>query len=175
VFAVVNILLLTAAAVIAAEVAIGRYGGTRNLGWQGLGWQGHWAAVVFAAYLIMFLVVVRVIVSIIRIKTHPRAEVGLVVLLVVALLFALVPYSIQLHLNDYRDYQYSMVQITNWAWTIDEILDGRDGRWTAAILGSGAGIAFLIALISASQLTLPRRIATPTRVMQEKQGTSLGV
>ncbi|MFK8112180.1 MAG: ABC transporter permease, partial [Rubripirellula sp.] len=81
--------------------------------------------IAYSSYLIGFLVAVRFIIGVIRIKNHPRAELGLAALIAVAVLTALIPYSIGLHWNDYLPYSYSPWQITNWAWTLSEIASGR--------------------------------------------------
>ncbi len=58
------------------------------------------------------------------INNNPRVELGVAALIVVAVIGALVPYSVGLHLNDYRPYTYSYWQATNWAWTIMMISRG---------------------------------------------------
>lgn len=129
----------------------------------------QWRFGAAAAYLVGFLVVVRAVVAVIRIKTHPRAEIGLVVLIAIAILFALVPYSIQLHLNDYRDFGYSSVQATNWLWTLREIGGGNVPTYVVTLIGCLSSLGFIVSLLWTSQLVLPRRTATPDRVLLEKQ------
>lgn len=161
VFAIVNIVTLTAITCVGIQFASTRLAwASRNLG------DAAWMLAGGTAYLVGFLVLVRVIVAIIRTKSHPRAEIGLVVLIIVGILFALTPYSIQLHLNDYRDYNYSHLQITNWAWTIREIERNTAVRPVVFIVAASSCIAFIISLASSSHLVLPRRTATPERVLQ---------
>ena len=123
----------------------------------------------YAAYLIGFLTVVRFVVGVIRIKNDPRVEIGVAALIAVAVLAALIPYSIGLHWNDYIAYPYNRWQVTNWAWTLSEIASMRitasDPTVIHIVLISTAG--FFVALLTAPQLVLSRRIATPKRVQEE--------
>lgn len=121
----------------------------------------------YAAYLVGFLVAVRVVIGIIRIKNHPRVELGIAALIVVAVLTALVPYSIGLHWNDYRSYSYSGWQITNWAWTLFEIGQGTNLDRQLVMIVFAVTIAFFACVLSAPSLVLPRRTATPKRVREE--------
>lgn len=121
----------------------------------------------YAAYLIGMLVAVRWLVAVIRINNNPRVEVGLAALVVVAVMTALIPYSVGLHLNDYRPYVYSAWQITNWAWTMLVILNGADLDVMIAVIAIVSLGAFLLTLLASPQLVWPRRIATPERVRQE--------
>ncbi len=121
----------------------------------------------YAAYLIVLLVAVRVVIAIIRIKNNPRVELGIAALIAVAVFGALVPYSVGLHLNDYRSYDYSGWQITNWAWTLFEISQGRNLDRELVVIGFTAAVALLACLFSSPQLVFPRRIATPRRVQEE--------
>lgn len=164
IFAAINIVALAAILCI----------GMRNLQTQS-GWNAQristlqWTFGGCAAYLVGFLLIVRVVVAVIRTKTNPRAEIGLVVLIATAVLFASVPYAIQLHLNDYRDFDYSPTQATNWLWTLSEILDGNRSRGIVLSISVLAGLGFFLSLFWTSPLALPRRTATPERVLQEKQ------
>jgi ABC-type transport system involved in cytochrome c biogenesis permease component len=170
IFAIVNIALLTTVTCGCIQIARTRLalntGGPSN-------WQ--WFFATYAAYLTGFLVLVRGIVALIRTKSHPRAEIGLVTLIASAMLFAAVPYAIELHQNDYREFSYSLTQITNWAWTLQETIEGNLSTSAIMILATLAGIGFLGSLVSSAHLTLPRRIATPDRVLKEKQEVRAGV
>jgi ABC-type transport system involved in multi-copper enzyme maturation permease subunit len=167
VFAVINIVALTA--IICVGLQLAKAYATWGLSMDTLATLAQWRFGAAAAYLVGFLVVVRAVVALIRIKTHPRAEIGLVVLIAIAILFALVPYSIQLHLNDYRDFGYSSVQATNWLWTLREIGDGNVSTYVVTLIGCLSSLGFMVCLLWASQLVLPRRTATPDRVLLEKQ------
>ena len=82
--------------------------------------------VLYPAYLICFLVCVRGIVYLVRLRNNPRVEVGLAALIVVALMAALIPYSLQLHYNDYQPLDYDPTwQTSNWIFTMATSLEGR--------------------------------------------------
>ena len=121
----------------------------------------------YAAYLIGMLVAVRWIIAAIRVNNNPRVELGVAALIVVAVIGALVPYSVGLHLNDYRPYTYSYWQATNWAWTIMMISRGADLRSMIGLIGICSIAVFLLTLLASPRLFMPRRIATPERVRRE--------
>lgn len=162
VFAVVNIVGLTATLCILFQYM-------QSIPSMGLGSasQYQWTLTALSAYLVGFLVIVRMVVALIRTRSNPRAEIGLIVLIAVAGLFAFVPYSIELHLNDYRDLTYSPTQVTNWVWTLERLVQGK--RLTEIVVGIAvlSSLGFMMSLILASRLSLPRRTAIPERVAQE--------
>ena len=124
-------------------------------------------SVTFAAYLVGFLVAVRFVIAVIRIKNNPRVELGIAALIAVAVLAALVPYAVGLYLSDYLDFPYSLWQITNWAWTLYEIADGKNLGVAISLIIAFVVVGFIIALLSQPRLALPRRTATPKRVQEE--------
>jgi hypothetical protein len=131
--------------------------------------------IVTAAYLVGMLVAVRWIIAVIRRTNNPRVELGIAALMVVAVIGALMPYSIGLHLNDYRPYDYTYWQVTNWAWTIQLVWSGVDLRGLILLIGIVSGIALILTLLASPELVMPRRIATPARVRQELHTGGVGV
>ncbi|MGB0596800.1 MAG: ABC transporter permease [Rubripirellula sp.] len=125
----------------------------------------------FASYAVVFLVGVRLVIGGIRIKNNPRVEVGLAALIAVAVLSALVPYSLGLHFNDYREYSYSGWQISNWAWTLLEIFRGRNLEREVLVVAFTGLVAFLGCILATPHVVLPRRTATPLRVKRERAET----
>jgi hypothetical protein len=123
------------------------------------------------AYLICFLVAVRLLMLVVRLRNDPRVEIGLAALIVVSLMAALVPYSLQLHYNDYQPLEYDQTwQVTNWIFTIGTSLDrGLPANQIQKVVGSAVCLA-LISILAAWKTTRPRRIATPTRVQEELAG-----
>ena len=108
-----------------------------------------------------------------QMRTEIRAfyggvELGIAALIAVAVLSALVPYSIGLHFNDYRQFSYSGWQITNWAWTLFEITQGRNLDREVIVIVFSASVAFLACILASPQLVFPRRTATPLRVQEER-------
>ncbi|MCA9140018.1 MAG: hypothetical protein KDB00_24765, partial [Planctomycetales bacterium] len=124
---------------------------------------------------ICFLVLVRMIVFAVRLRNDPRVEIGLAALAVVAVMAALIPYSMQLHFNDYQPLDYDATwQVTNWAFTMTTALQR---RLPPGLIDRVVGAAICLALISfftAWQTTRPRRIATPKRVEEELARGSSG-
>ncbi|MCG8652726.1 MAG: ABC transporter permease, partial [Pirellulales bacterium] len=91
----------------------------------------------------------------------------------VAALMALIPYSLALHFNDYRQFEYSGWQITNWAWTMLKATSGHDITAQATIIGVVVALAFFVMILLSPQLFFPRRIATPKRVKSAMQAEKL--
>lgn len=121
------------------------------------------------SYLCIALVGVRVIVALLRVRNTVRVGVGLAALAVTLLLMTLVPYSIGLHLSDYRQYSYSLWQISNWVWTLGQALDNAlpiEAFWSVLILG---GSAFFGHLLLMGRTVLPQRLVTPERVLEERR------
>src|SRR5690606_23035804 len=99
--------------------------------------------VLTSAYLIGYLIIVRLVVATVRINNHPRVELGIAALIAVSVLASLVPYSIGLHLNDYRPYAYSRWQVTNWFWTLAEAADGSLSNDEVGLIAICVGIGLL--------------------------------
>lgn len=143
----------------ATFISPGSRGQLRSMFWE--------AGLLFPAYLVWFLVMVRGLIALIRLKSNPRVEVGLAALTVVALMAALVPYSLQLHFNDYQPLTYdARWQLSNWIFTLGTAMDrslppGQVGNVVGIACGLGA-----VALIHSWRVTRPRRIATPRRVTE---------
>ena len=123
----------------------------------------------YSVYLIGMLVAVRWLISVIRINNHPRVELGIAALIAVAVLSSLVPYSIGLHMNDYRSYDHSAWQITNWVWTIGEAVDRPSQFGYIVIVGVFVAFALMISVLVEPKLVFARRIATPKRVIEERE------
>lgn len=123
----------------------------------------------YASYLIVLLLCVRGVVAIVRIRNHPRVEIGLAALIAVAVLSALVPYSIGLHANDYRPFEYSAWQTTNWVWTIGRILDDQPPKWVFEFSVFAIVVAMLIAIATVGRRALAMRTATPDAVLAERK------
>ncbi len=163
VFSVVVIVLITVATAIGLELA-GQFAGSRSVTITSTFRQ---LCVAYAAYLIGFLVVARWLVALIRIRNNPRAEIGVAALVAIAMLSALGPYAIGLHLSDYLPYSYSGWQITNWAWTLGEIANGASMWGTIEFIVAVVTLAFFATLLASPELVMPRRTATPQRVKEE--------
>lgn len=124
-------------------------------------------SLLLVSYLTFGLVGVRVLISFLRTRNTVNVRVGMAALAVVLLLMAVVPYSIALHWNDYRQFDYSVWQATNWVWTMERTMSGSlDPVVFYMVVGAGA-LAFLVHLVLLGQRVLPQRLATPERVLDE--------
>ncbi len=119
------------------------------------------------AYLACFLVLVYGLMRALRRKNNPRVEVGFAALVVVAVFSSLGPYGIQLYLNDFREFPYSLWQVTNWVWTFYNIADGVDCSAVIKTLGAIGAFGVLGVMFMNAGLVRPRRTATPERVREE--------
>ena len=128
------------------------------------------AVLLAACYCVVMLAGVRWVVAIVRLgRRPPRIEVGFAAAAAIAVLAALIPYSMGLHYNDYRAYPYSAWQATNWAWTLSEAIEGNLPTWQIVATGIIAAVVLLAHVIGLGAITLPRRTATPWRVQQERR------
>ena len=138
---------------------------------------GPWAAsqssthlqmsLLLVSYLTFALVGVRFLISFLRTRNTVNVRVGMAALAVVLLLMAVVPYSIALHWNDYRQFEYSVWQASNWVWTLQRTMNSAlDPIVVYIVVGFGA-VAFLVHLVLLGQRVLPQRLATPERVLDE--------
>ncbi|MEO9934994.1 ABC transporter permease [Rhodopirellula bahusiensis] len=125
--------------------------------------------VAYTSYLVIFLFCVRWIVALVRINNNPRVEIGLAAFIVVAVLASLIPYSIGLHMNDYRQYNYSAWQITNWVWTIGMIMDRSVSDLLIGALGTCGLIAILFSIATVGERSLAIKTATPEAVLAARE------
>ncbi|MDM4013943.1 ABC transporter permease [Roseiconus lacunae] len=122
----------------------------------------------YASYVVGYLVIVRVMMWAIRLRNNPRVEIGLAAFVVVAVLAALLPYSLQLHYYDYQQISYDPAwQITNWAFTLFTALDQGLPAWQVHNIVGGAICLSLMAVFASWKATRPRTIATPENVRKE--------
>ncbi|MGV3484874.1 MAG: ABC transporter permease [Planctomycetaceae bacterium] len=127
------------------------------------------AVMLLVSYYCIAMIGVRAIVAILRRSNPVRVGVGLAALAVVLLLMTLAPYSVGLHMNDYRSYPYSLWQITNWVWTLGVALDGAlplEALASVLILGV---LSFVGHLLLIGRTVLPQRLMTPQRVIEERR------
>lgn len=120
---------------------------------------------IIGAYYVIGLVLARWLVALVRIKNNPRVEVGLAAFIVVAVVTALIPFSIGLHLNDYREYPYSAWQVTNWAWTISQTANGSLPVTIKFGIIAVAVMAWLSAIGTVGNRALAVRTETPDDVV----------
>ncbi len=119
------------------------------------------------AYLVLFLILGYCLVRLLRRRNNPQVEIGIAALAAIALLMALVPYSIGMQLNDYRPFAYGFHQITNWAWTIGEVADRPSKMYLISFIAAVDTLFLLFLVAKNRHLVMARRTATPQRVLEE--------
>lgn len=126
-------------------------------------------SVVFASYLIITLILVRWLMIAIRRNQNPRIEVGMAALLAITILMVLIPYSVGSQLNNFRPFDYSEWQVTNWFWTLSWIYQGNDPGYTPLMVETVASLGIILTLIVNSKVTRAQRTAMPNRVLEEQK------
>ena len=126
-------------------------------------------AALLLSYYCIALVGVRFIIAVLRVRNAVRVGVGLAALAVMGLLMAIVPYSIGLHLNDYRQYEYSLWQVSNWVWTLQLAAEDRLPLEAFRVIVVLGGLAFFGHLLLVGRTVLPQRLVTPQRVLEERR------
>ena len=124
--------------------------------------------ILYTSYLVIFLIAVRLLVKLVRIHSNPRVEFGLAAFIALAVLTPLVPYSVELHYNDYRSYSYSWWQLPNWIWTLGEAIENRLDSSQIVVIVGFAVLCLLVHVAFLGRVVLPRRTATPERVQAER-------
>lgn len=119
------------------------------------------------AYLTIGFLGVRVIIAFLRTRNPVTVRVGLAALAVTLMLMTVAPYAIGSYLNDYRPFNYSAWQATNWLWTIRLAAEQQLDNSIVYLVVGVATTAFLVHLLLLGQRVLPQRLATPERVEQE--------
>jgi len=169
VFAVINMLLLACMAAVTVDL-IDRFVQPVLMIEKQIFLQFIFGSI---AYLACALLVVYGLMRGLRRKNNPRVEVGFAALVVVLVFAALAPFGIELYLNDFMTFPYSVWQATNWVWTLYSIADGQDHLAIIQVFGVVAVAGFLVVLYMNPVLVRPRRTATPERVKQEMDKAKL--
>lgn len=134
-------------------------------------WMIARISVLVASYIICGLVLSRGLMYLIRLSHNPRPMFGIAMLAIVAIFSSLIPYSLQLHFNEYRQINYDATwQKTNWIFTM--MYAANDRLVTSDVILSITAAAVsgtIIAWAAAARLTRPRKIATPENVLEAQK------
>ncbi len=168
VFAVINAAVVGVLSVqllewIEASGRLSRWASTSLPVWRSCCWTA-------LGYLALLLVLVRLLVAWLRRYTETQPAIGLAMLVILSAAMCLIPYGLELHWNDYRDFPYSWWQITNWPWTLQVVVEQTPGFAALPTVVAGAGgTAFLLHLLLLGRPVLPQRLATPQRVQEARR------
>lgn len=140
----------------------------RTTGWLAIDLERHRElALLVVSYLAIGFLGVRLIIAFLRTRNPVTVRVGMAALAVTLLMMTVVPYAIGSYLNDYRPFDYSAWQASNWAWTLRRAYDQSLNESVLYLIVGIATVAFLVHLLLLGQRVLPQRLATPERVEQE--------
>ncbi len=164
-FAIANILTLTAVLLAAGLVA-------EIEGFAGVANTLDWALFVTmsAAYVVAYLGTGRLIVLLLRQLGRVTMLLTFLVNLFLAILGIAIPLFFQAWLEGYSRMSYSMIQTTNWIWTLEEVGDGNMLSFTIVpfIVYIVAALIFLLNLLFTIYEVEQVRLVTPERVLEDE-------
>ncbi|QDV69792.1 ABC-2 family transporter protein [Rosistilla carotiformis] len=118
-------------------------------------------------YMMFFLGITHLLVSLVRGKGSVTPFVSLVATLLMMSLGCIIPYSIGLYVNNFRSFTWDETQITNWAWTLRQFANGATAvsiPWMVLTMGL---LAVAANLLYVGRDVMIRRVSTPQRVLDE--------
>ena len=100
------------------------------------------------------------------------ADVGIMAVLLIQVLVLIIacalPTFIQFWMQNFRDLDYSNLQMINWFWTLIETINGSWVMWPAVLtMGSAAMAMFALNLVLAAREVETTRLVAPVRVMED--------
>ncbi|MEX0818293.1 MAG: hypothetical protein WD070_01835 [Pirellulaceae bacterium] len=165
-FAVANLLTLIIVAVTAGVIAeLEGFAAARgNFDWLLF-------VTLAGAYVVVFLGVGRLFVLLLRQLGRVSMLLSVLINLFLAVIGVALPLFFQAWLEGYSRMSYSMVQMTNWAWTLEEAADGNllSLSIVPTLVFSSAAVVFLLNLLFAIYEVEQVRLATPDRVLQDER------
>ncbi|WP_417744984.1 ABC transporter permease [Rosistilla oblonga] len=124
-------------------------------------------AATLLGYMMFFLGITHLLVSLVRSKGSVTPFVSLVATLLMMSLGCIIPYSIGLYLNNFRSFSWDETQVTNWAWTLVQFGNNAAAPhvpWMVLTMGLLATAANLLYV---GRDVMVRRVSTPQRVLDE--------
>lgn len=122
----------------------------------------------YLCYATIYMGITRLIISVIPNRERFGFTLPVLIHLLILLAVAALPFTIESYRNNYRGFDYGPAQVSNWAWTLAEILD--DGPIDPAIilmLGAAAAAVFLLNVLLLRTEVQTVRIAAPARVQED--------
>ena len=122
------------------------------------------------AYVVLYLGVGRLIVLLLRQLGRVTMLLTFLVNVFLAVIGVALPLFFQAWLEGYGRLSYSIVQLTNWVWTLEEAADGNllSLSLVPIIIYFSAGVVFLLNLLFAIYEVEQVRQVTPERVLQDE-------
>jgi hypothetical protein len=122
------------------------------------------------AYVVLYLGTGRLIVLLLRQLGRVTMLLTFLVNLFLAVIGVAIPLFFQAWLEGYGRMSYSIVQMTNWAWTLVEAADGDLLSFSLVpiIIYCSAGVVFLLNLVFAIYEVEQIRLVTPERVLRDE-------
>ncbi|MCA9122867.1 MAG: hypothetical protein KDB11_21925 [Planctomycetales bacterium] len=164
-FAVANLatlLLVTLAAGLTAELE----------GFNGAPGDYDWIlfAILAIAYVVVYLGIARLLTLLLRQLGHVTMLLTFLVTLFLCVIGVAVPLFFQAWLEGYSRMSYSIVQMTNWFWTLGEAAEGNLLSFSLVpiIVCCSAGLVFFLNLLFAVYEVEQVRLATPDRVLRDE-------
>ena len=141
--------------------------------------QEEWLYFVALApsYVIAYLGAGRLLILAVRLVRHVGVYAGFLLQIVLALMGTLGPFVVQMIFSKYLGYDYTLLQATNWVWTLERVVDYRPSLATLPLLNVpivvvlvplAAGLIFLLNLVFAAREVAQVRQATPRRVLEDQ-------
>ncbi|HUG66285.1 MAG TPA: hypothetical protein VMM76_00960 [Pirellulaceae bacterium] len=164
-FTVANLLtvgIVTVAAGLTAELG-GFAAAPGNLDWLVF-------VTLAVAYVVLYLGIGRLVVLLLRQLGRVTMLLTFLVNLFLAVVGVAMPLFFQAWLEGYSRISYSIVQMTNWAWTLEEAADGNLLSFSLVpiIIYCSAGVVFLLNLLFAIYEVEQVRLVTPERVPRDE-------
>jgi hypothetical protein len=157
-----TLLIVTVAAGLTAEME-GFAAARGNLDWLLF-------ATLAVAYVVLYLGVGRLLVLLLRQLGRVTMLLTFLVNVFLAVVGVAIPLFFQAWLEGYGRMSYSLVQLTNWVWTLEEAGDGNLLSFSLVpiIVYGSAGIVFLLNLLFAIYEVEQVRLVTPERVLRDE-------
>ncbi|MEO8494108.1 MAG: hypothetical protein ABI614_03490 [Planctomycetota bacterium] len=123
-----------------------------------------------ASYVVLYLGVGRLFVLLLRQLGRVTMLLAFLINLFLAVIGVALPLFFQAWLEGYGNISYSIFQMTNWIWTLEEAADGSALLFSSVpiIIYASAAVIFLLNLLFAIYEVEQVRLATPERVLQDE-------
>ncbi|MEZ6115063.1 MAG: hypothetical protein R3C28_00595 [Pirellulaceae bacterium] len=126
-----------------------------------------WGLAFLLAYYVAYLGAGRILLRMIPAWQREIFLVPILLYLVLLVLGIVIPMGIDAAVSRNSNLDYSALHSSNWAWTLNEVLDSSVPVATYVLVLGSAALIFLVNLILATREIEAVRIATPQRILDE--------